>query len=216
MAVLAHGYALAVALTVPQSLPDTMLYHLPRAALWKQQQAVGYVPNAPDSRIDIFAPGAEIQAAASMILSRGDRYVALVQLLALVAACLAIAGIARRLGFSRGAAVFGAPLFATFTVVLLQTPTALNDLAVAAFLIVCAYFAEGRRARSSRSPPLRSRSPSAQRERRRSRFPRLGSSYSQASHVAGGCPSSHWEPSALPSARSGSRSTSSRRATPPE
>ena len=143
LAVLTHAYALVVALTVPQSLPDTMLYHLPRAALWKQQHAVGYVPNAPDERLDVFPPAAEIETAVSMILSRGDRYVALVQLLALVAACLAIAGIARRLGLGRSAAAFGALAFATFTVVLLQTPTALNDLVVAAFLIVCAYFAMG-------------------------------------------------------------------------
>ena len=143
VAVITHGYALAVALTVPQSLPDTMLYHLSRAALWKQQQAVAYVPNAPDSRINVFPPVAEIEASVSMILSRGDRYVALVQLLALVAACLAIVGIARRLGFGRSAAAFGALAFATFTVVVLQAPTALNDLVVAAFLVVCAYFATG-------------------------------------------------------------------------
>lgn len=143
VAVLTHGYALVVALTVPQSLPDTMLYHLPRAALWKQQHAVGHIPNAPDSRIDVFSPVAEIQASVSMILSRGDRYVALVQLLALLASCFAIAGIARRLGLARGAAAFGALAFASFTVVVLQTPTALNDLVVAAFLVVCAYFAMG-------------------------------------------------------------------------
>ena len=67
-----------------------------------------------------------------MILARGDRYVALVQLLALVGACIAIVGIARRLGLGRSAAAFGALAFATFTVVALQTPTALNDLVVAA------------------------------------------------------------------------------------
>jgi Dolichyl-phosphate-mannose-protein mannosyltransferase len=142
-AVLTHAYVLVVAVTVPQSVPDTMLYHLPRAALWKQQHAVAYVPHAPDSRIDVFPPAAEIEAAVSMILSRGDRYVGLVQVLALVTACLAIAGIARRLGFGRSAAAFGALAFATFTVVVLQSPTALNDLVVASFLVVCAYFAMG-------------------------------------------------------------------------
>ena len=67
-----------------------MLYHLPRAALWKQQHAVGFVANAPDERIDVFPPGAEIQSAVSMIWSEGDRFVGLVQLLAIVAACVAI------------------------------------------------------------------------------------------------------------------------------
>src|SRR5207344_841781 len=85
--------------------------------------------------------GAEIETMASMILSRGDRYVSLVQLVALVFTCAAIVGIARRLGLSRSAGMFGALAFATFTVVALQTPTALNDLVVASLLIACAYFA---------------------------------------------------------------------------
>ena len=66
----------------PQSLPDTLLYHLPRAALWKQQHAVAYVLDAPDDRINAFPPVAEIESMASMVLSDGDRYVGLVQVFA--------------------------------------------------------------------------------------------------------------------------------------
>jgi hypothetical protein len=138
-----YAYLAVVALAVPQSLPDTMLYHLPRAALWKQQHAVGYVANAPDERIDVFPPGAEIQSAVSMIWSEGDCFVGLVQLLAIAAAGVAIVGIGRRLGLSRPEAALGALAFATFTVVALQAPTALNDLVVAALLVICAYFAMG-------------------------------------------------------------------------
>ena len=143
LAVATHLYLLVVALTVPQSLPDTMLYHLPRAALWKQQDAVGYVPNAPDERIDVFPPIAEIESMWSMILGQGDRYVGAVQLLAVAFACIAIVGIARRLGLSPSAGAFGALSFATFTLVVLQAPTALNDLVVASLLTICAYFAMG-------------------------------------------------------------------------
>jgi hypothetical protein len=143
LAVGVHLYLLAVALTFPQSLPDTLLYHLPRAALWKQQHAVAYVLDAPDIRINAFPPVAEIEAMASMVLNDGDRYVGLVQIFALAGACGAIVGIARRLGLSRRAALFGALAFATFTVVALQAPTALNDLVVASLLVVCAYFALG-------------------------------------------------------------------------
>jgi hypothetical protein len=138
-----HLYLLAVALTVPQSLPDTMLYHLPRAALWKQQHAVAHVPDVPTEVVNVFPPVAEIEVMSAMVLVHGDRYVTLVQLLALVGACIAIAGIARRLGLSRRAAAFGALSFAAFTVVALQAPTALNDLVVAGFLAICAYFAMG-------------------------------------------------------------------------
>jgi hypothetical protein len=143
LAVILHLYLLVVGLTVPQSLPDTMLYHLPRAALWKQQEAVAYVANTLDARINVFPPVAEIEVMSSMILSDGDRFVTCVQLLALVGACIASFGIARRLGLGASAAAFGPLSLATFTVVALQTPTALNDLVVASLLIVCAYFAMG-------------------------------------------------------------------------
>jgi hypothetical protein len=143
LAVLLHFYLFVVGVTVPQSLPDTMLYHLPRAALWKQQEAVAYVANTLDARINVFPPVAEIEVMSSMILSDGDRFVACVQFLALVGACIATFGIARRLGLSASAAAFGALSLATFTVIALQTPTALNDIVVASLLIVCAYFAMG-------------------------------------------------------------------------
>jgi hypothetical protein len=143
LAILMHVYLLVVGLTVPQSLPDTMLYHLPRAALWKQQQAVEYVRDSPDERINAFPPIAEIETMSSMILAEGDRYVGVVQLLALACTCIAIVGIARRLGLSSSAAAFGALSYATFTVVALQAPTALNDLVVASLLTICAYFAMG-------------------------------------------------------------------------
>jgi hypothetical protein len=144
LALVAQLYLLVVALAVPQNSQDAQLYHLPRAALWKQQHAVGYVADVPDERVDAMPLAAEIQIAASMILSRGDRYATLVQLVALLAACLAIAGIARRLGLGIAEAAFGAVLFSTCSIVVLQTPTALNDLAVAAPLVTCAYFALGR------------------------------------------------------------------------
>ena len=143
LTVVSQLYLLAVSLTVPQSLPDTMLYHLPRSALWKQQHAVAYVANVPEVAVNVFPPNAEIETAASMILSGGDRYAGLVQLVALAFACVAIVGVARRLGFDHRAAVFAALAFSTFTVVMLQTPTALNDLVVASLLIACAYFAIG-------------------------------------------------------------------------
>ena len=141
LAVITHLYLLVVAVAIPQSSPDTQLYHLPRAALWKQQHAVAYVRDVPDERVDASPPVAEIQIAASMILSDGDRYTTLVQLAAVLAACLGIAGIARRLGLGLTEAAFGAVAFSTYTIVVLQTPTALNDLAVAGPLVACAYFA---------------------------------------------------------------------------
>jgi hypothetical protein len=144
LAIVTHLYLLAGALTVPQSSPDTLLYHLPRAALWKQQHAVAYVADSPDERVDAAPPNAEIEIAVSMILSGSDRYAPLVQLIAVLATCAAIFGIARRLGLDLREAAFGAAAYSTFTLVALQTPTALNDLALAAPLVAAAYFAIGR------------------------------------------------------------------------
>jgi len=143
LAGIAHLYLVAGALTVPQSSPDTLLYHLPRAALWKQQHAVAYVANSPDERVNATPPNAEIETMSSMLLSGGDRYVTLVQLLALLVTCVAILGTAHRLGLGTREAAFGALAFSTFTVIALQTPTALNDLVVASLLVAAAYFVAG-------------------------------------------------------------------------
>ena len=59
LAGLTYGYLLFIALTVPQSVDDTLLYHLPRAAFWKQ--GLGYVADSPDGRINAFLPNAEIE-----------------------------------------------------------------------------------------------------------------------------------------------------------
>ncbi|OFW75317.1 MAG: hypothetical protein A2Y55_02330 [Actinobacteria bacterium RBG_16_68_12] len=144
LVVLSHVYLLLGALTVPQSTVDALLYHLPRAALWKQQHAVAYVADSPEEPVNAHPPNAEIETMSSMILSGGDRYVALVQLVAVAFTSVAIFGIARRLGLDIRAAAFGAAVYPTFTLVVLQTPTALNDLVVAALLAAAAFFATGR------------------------------------------------------------------------
>jgi len=143
LVVLVYAYVLIVALTVPQSVVDTLVYHLPRAAFWTQQHAVAYVANSPDEPINAHPPNAEIETMSSMVLSGGDRYVALAQLLAVSVTAVGIFGIARRLAFDRRAAAFGAALYPTFTVVVLQASTALNDLVVAALLVCAAYFVAG-------------------------------------------------------------------------
>ncbi|HXF97692.1 MAG TPA: hypothetical protein VNJ46_03650 [Gaiellaceae bacterium] len=142
---LAYAYLVAGTLTVPQSAWDALLYHLPRAALWRQQQAVGYVDGAVDERIGAMPPVAEIEALASMLLAGSDRYVGLVQIAAVACSGLAVAGLARRLGLGRRPAAFGALVFSALPLVVLQAPTALNDLAVAALLLAAAYFLLGER-----------------------------------------------------------------------
>jgi hypothetical protein len=135
---LAYVAALIVG-TAPNDY-DVLWYHLARAAFWKQQHAVGYIPNVNDARLNGFPPNAEIADSFTMILSKSDRFVGFVQLTSLLAGMTAIAGIARRIGLSVREALFGALLFATLPVVILQSATALNDLVFGSFLVICAYF----------------------------------------------------------------------------
>jgi hypothetical protein len=75
-----------------------------------------------------------------MLLSDGDRYVGLVQYVALSATAIATYGISCRVGFGRRAALFGALVLLTTPVVILQGSNALNDLVVASFLAAATYF----------------------------------------------------------------------------
>lgn len=137
------AYVVALAFATPPFDFDALLYHLPRAALWRQEHAVGYIAGSSDPRLDGNPPGAEIGVLLTLVLARGDRFVALPQLVALVGCCLASFGIARRIGLARGQALFGALLVATLPVVAVQAATAYNDLVVAAFLATAAYAALG-------------------------------------------------------------------------
>jgi 4-amino-4-deoxy-L-arabinose transferase-like glycosyltransferase len=133
-------YSAVLAIATPPNDFDTLWYHLSKAAFWRQDHAVGYVERANDLRLDVFTPGAELVSSWAMTLSGNERFAALFQLFALAATMVAVAGIARRLGLDRRAAALGAVLFASLPVVLLQASTALNDLALASFLVIVVYF----------------------------------------------------------------------------
>jgi hypothetical protein len=133
-------YVTALAFFAPPNDYDVLWYHLARAAFWKQQHAVAYVPLAGQLRINAFPPNAEIADAFSMILARTDRFTSFVQLGALLATMAATFGIARRIGFGPRRALFGALVFATLPIAVLQAPTALNDLVLASLVAATTYF----------------------------------------------------------------------------
>ena len=134
-------YSLALGLFTPVNEGDALAYHLARAAFWHQEHGLGYVPGTVDVRLDANPPNAEIGQLATMLLSGGDRYVALPQLAAYAALVLAVAGLARRIGLGVSEALFAALAFATLPVVAVQASGALNDLVVASFLAVATLFA---------------------------------------------------------------------------
>jgi hypothetical protein len=136
----AFGYVAALIVGTAPNDYDVLWYHLARAAFWKQQHAIAYIPGANDARLNGFPPNAEIADSFTMILGKTERFAGFVQLSALGATMVAVAGIARRIGLSVRQALFGALLFATLPVVVLQSATALNDLVFGSFLACCAYF----------------------------------------------------------------------------
>lgn len=139
------SYALALALFTPPAEGDAIAYHLARAAYWVQQHGVGSVSGNVDPRIDEFPPGAELAVAFTMLTSGGTRLIGFVQFLSVIAAMIAIVGLARRIGIDMKLALPGALLFPTLSVVALQAPTALNDVVVAALVGIAAYFLLGER-----------------------------------------------------------------------
>ena len=141
----AFGYVVALIVATAPNDYDALWYHLARAAFWKQQHAVAYIPGANDSRLNGFPPNAEIADSFTMILGRTERFAGFVQLSALLATMTAVGGIARRLGLTVRQALFAALLLATLPVVILQSATALNDLVYASFLTCSAYFLFDRR-----------------------------------------------------------------------
>ena len=136
-------YTTALGLLTPANDGDALAYHLARAAFWHQEHGVGYVPNVVDIRLNGNPPNAEIGQLVTMVLAGNDRYVALPQLFAYVALALCAVALARRIGLTLREALFGALLFATLPVVVLQASGALNDLVVASFLGVAVLFALG-------------------------------------------------------------------------
>jgi len=134
------GYSIALGLFRPPNDEDALAYHLARAAFWKQQDGIGYIPGAADARLNEFAPNSEIVMAFTMITSGSGRYAPLVELTAALAAALAVFGIARRIGLTVREALFGGLLFVTLPAVALQMSTGLNDVAVASLVASVAFF----------------------------------------------------------------------------
>ena len=151
------AYAVALGLATPQNDFDTVFDHLWRAALWRENQAVGYPDCDCAPYINAYPPHGEMGVLATMVLGGSDRYAALVQAAAFVALAVGVVGVARGLGLARREALLGALLVATLPVIALQASTAQNDLVVASFVVAAAAFLldKGRGAPGSPAAPPR-------------------------------------------------------------
>ena len=140
---LALLFELFLAITTAPNNWDALTYHLSRAAAWYQNGSLGFFA-AHTSRENFLPGNAEIQILYTMVFTHGDRLAALPQFVAEIALLVAIAGIARRLGFGRANALFASLLFATLSEVVFEATTAQNDLVVSAYVVAAAYFILGR------------------------------------------------------------------------
>ena len=136
-------YIVALAFLTPSNEYDALSYHLARADFWVQEQGVGYIDDSLDPRLNFNPPNVEIGQLTAMLLAGSDRYVALPQLLAYPALILCVVGLARRLAFTRSEAIFAGLAFGTLPLIAVQAPGAMNDLLLASFLAVAAFFAAG-------------------------------------------------------------------------
>jgi hypothetical protein len=141
---LALVYLVALALITPPNDWDGLTYHVTRAALWEQEAGIGLVQAGNEPRLNGNPPLAEIGMYLSIGLGRTDRWLALPQLLGLLASAFGVVGLARRVGLSHPEAMFAALTFVTLPVVLLQGQSVMNDLVLTSFLLAATYFLLGR------------------------------------------------------------------------
>jgi hypothetical protein len=141
---LAVVYELVVGVTTPPDNWDSLWHHLVRAALWRQNHAVGTIWNSNvQLGLNADPPNAELQILFGLVLLGRDTLATLPQLFAECALLIAVFGMARRVGFTREASAFAALLTATLSQVALQSVTTQNDLVVAAAVAAAGYFILG-------------------------------------------------------------------------
>jgi 4-amino-4-deoxy-L-arabinose transferase-like glycosyltransferase len=140
---LALAYVVALIVATPPNGWDPLNYHLARAAFWLQSGSVEYIGAAYDERLNFNPPNGEIGLAFALGVTRDEHAAGFVQLIAALACAVGVFAVARRVGLSRNAAAFGALLFLTLPIVILQSSGVKNDLVVASFLLAAAVFLLG-------------------------------------------------------------------------
>ena len=137
------AYSIALAIGTPPTNWDSLTYHLARIGFWLQQGSVSYIGNAYNQGLNAYPPNGEIGQLLVFRTTGDERLMGLVQLVAAVVCAVGVYGLARRLARPRPEAAFGAGLFLTLPVVLLEESTTQNDLIVASLLVSASFFLAG-------------------------------------------------------------------------
>ena len=140
-----YVYLVALGLFTPQNDGDPLAYQLTRAAVWRQEEAIGgLIGVSVEPRLDVNPIVAEVGQATTLVLAGGERFVWLVQLAAVAALTLSAFALARRVGISPSSALFGAMIVPALPVVATQAITGYNDLVAASFVVSATVFVLGR------------------------------------------------------------------------
>jgi hypothetical protein len=140
VATLAMALQLLMGVDVAPTNWDSMSYHLSRAAYWLQQHSATHFSGGSIRQLGS-APNGEILQAWSLAITGTDRFVAMVQWLALVGIAFCTYFGAGLLGFDRRSSVFAAALFVVLPQPILQSSSTQNDLIAAFFVLATAMFA---------------------------------------------------------------------------
>ena len=136
-------YQATLVLTRPPNNWDSMVYHLTRAAYWRQEERLAYIAHPSNQVLNVYPVNGELGILFTFFVSGTDRLAAAPQFLASLALVVAVYGVARRLQFEKRAAAFAALITATLPQVALQATTTQNDLIAAAFIAAAVYFLLG-------------------------------------------------------------------------
>ena len=128
-----------LAVLVPPNNADSLAYHMPRVGYYLQFRSLAPYPT-DDWRQTSFPANSSVLILWTVAFLRSDVLANLVQFVAWVATVVAVYGLGRQAGFHPLAALFGAGLFALLPQSILQSTSTTNDLLVASFIAVGAFF----------------------------------------------------------------------------
>ncbi len=127
------------ALLAPPNTWDSMTYHMSRAAHWAQNRSVAHYPTHITRQL-CYPPGAEYILTHLLILSGGDRWVNLVQWLAMLGSLVGVSLIAGHLGEARPGRILAVVVAATIPMGILQASSTQNDYVLTFWVVCTAWF----------------------------------------------------------------------------
>lgn len=140
LALLVLVVQLVLGIAVAPNEPDSLSYHLSRAAYWLEFDRVYHYAHGSIHQTGE-PPNAELLSAWVMALSHSDRLTQTVQWVALAGTATGVYVLARSYGFARAASGFAACLFVCMPQAILQGASPQNDLVASLFIVTAVAFA---------------------------------------------------------------------------